>query len=339
MVSIFFRLRTICGRSFFSFLILSLHILAASPLNAQGWDSPVMCWNVENYFDTYDDPDTADDEFTPRGEKFWSKKRFLAKRNAISKTILSVRDAYGEYPFLVGLVEVENSYVLKELVTDTPLAKLDYQYIHRDSYDPRGIECALLYRETCFTPLEVRNIEVERVYYDKPLRHILYVKGLERVSGDTLHIFVNHWSSKLGGEKHSAPNRLASALKVVRLADSIAVSNPENQPNIIIMGDLNDICHSEPLNALKLAGVPLFVLSEGFDPQKEGTTKYKGEWELIDHFVVSESLSRYTMGIYTPEFLLQRDNQYISMKPYRTYSGPKYLGGVSDHLPIVLHKK
>jgi predicted extracellular nuclease len=339
MVSIFFRLRTICGRSFYSTFAILFSILLSSGSFAQGWDSPVMCWNVENYFDTYDDPDTADDEFTPRGDKFWSKKRFLAKRNAISKTILSIKDTYGEYPFLVGLVEVENSYVLKELVTDTPLAKLDYQYIHRDSYDPRGIECALLYREAHFTPLEVHNVEVERVYYDKPLRHILYVKGVERGSGDTLHIFVNHWSSKLGGEKRSAPNRLASALKVVRMADSIAFSNPDKEPNILIMGDLNDICHSEPLNALKLARTPLMILSEGFDPRKEGTTKYQGEWEFIDHFVVSEPLSRYAMDIYAPEFLLQKESKYLSKKPFRTYSGPKYLGGVSDHLPIILHKK
>lgn len=315
-------------------------LLLLSPLYlfSQGWKAPVMCWNVENYFDTYDDPDTADDEFTPLGDKFWSRRRFNSKRNAIAKTILSVRDSYGEYPFLVGMVEVENSYVLKELVTDTPLAKLDYKYIHRDSYDPRGIECALLYREGYFLPLEIRNIEVERVYPEKPIRHILYAKGVELHSGDTLHIFVNHWSSKLRGEKRSAPNRMASALNVVKMADLISVSSPDSDPKIIIMGDLNDTYGSEPLEALKLAKVPLHILSGRFDLKKEGTLKYKGEWELIDHFVVSDPLAECKMEIYNPDFLLERDNQYLSKKPARTYSGPKYLGGVSDHLPIILYK-
>lgn len=338
MVSISFHLRTICGKSFFSFLILSLHILAASPLNAQGWGAPVMCWNVENYFDTFDDPDTADDEFTPRGDRFWSKKRFQAKKNAIAKTILSVRDEYGDYPFLVGLVEVENSYVVKELATDTPLAKLGYKYIHRNSCDPRGIECALLYRQEFFRPLEIKNIEVERVYYDKPLRHILYTKGVELTTGDTLHIFVNHWSSKLGGEKRSAPNRVASALALVKVVDSLYSAAPDPLPNVIIMGDLNDTFGSEPLNTLKFSDLPLHILSEGFDHGKEGTIKYQGEWELIDHFVVSEPLSEYEMTIYIPDFLLERDKVYLSSKPLRTYSGPKYLGGVSDHLPIILQK-
>ncbi len=337
MVSIFSHLLTTCGRSFYSTFAILFFILLPTGSFAQGRKAPVMCWNVENYFDTYDNPDTADDEFTPMGNKFWGRKRFNAKRNCIAKTILSVKDTYGDYPSLVGMVEVENSYVLKELVSDTPLSKLGYQYIHRDSYDPRGIECALLYRDTHFSPIEVKNIEVERVYYDKPLRHILYVKGLERGSGDTLHIFVNHWSSKLGGEKRSSPNREASALKVVKVADSIARTVPG--ANIIIMGDLNDTYGSEPLNVFLLAREPLHILSENLHINGKGTLKYKGEWELIDHFVVSESLSGYTMEIFAPDFLLERDRQYLSKKPYRTYSGPKYLGGVSDHLPIILHKK
>lgn len=298
-----------------------------------------MCWNVENYFDTYDNPDTADDEFTPVGEKFWSRKRFRTKRNAIAKTILSLKDSYGDYPFLVGLVEVENSYVLKELVTDTPLSKLGYKYIHRDSYDPRGIECALLYRDGSFRPLEVKNIEVERVYPDKPIRHILYTKGVELTTGDTLHIFVNHWSSKLGGEKRSAPNRVASALEVVKMVDSISLANPATKPNIIIMGDMNDTYGSEPMNVLNLAKEELHILSAQLSQDQVGTIKYKGEWELIDHFVVSEPLSHYEMEIYRAEFLLEEDNKFLSDKPARTYSGPRYLGGVSDHLPIILHKK
>ena len=104
------------------------------------------------------------------------------------------------------------------------------------------------------------------------------------------------------------------------------------------MGDLNDTYGSEPLDVLKLAKEPLHILSGRFDIKKEGTLKYKGEWEIIDHFVVSDPIADCKMDIYAPEFLLERDNQFLSKKPARTYSGPKYLGGVSDHLPIILYK-
>lgn len=299
----------------------------------------MVCWNVENYFDIYDHPDTEDDEFTPIGEKYWNYKRFRTKRNALAKTILSIKDTYGAYPFLVGLVEVENSFVLRELVTDTPLSKLKYRFVHRDSHDPRGIECALLYREDNFTPIEVKNIRVESVSPDKPIRHILYTKGVEKTTGDTLHLFVNHWSSKLGGAERSEPHRLASALKLVSVVDSIYNAYEGERANIIIMGDFNDTNDSRPLQVLHLSKAPLFNLSENLSRRGEGTIKYKGEWELIDHFIVSAPLSNMEMEIYSPDFLLEADRQYLSTKPARTYSGPRYLGGVSDHLPIILHKK
>lgn len=312
--------------------------LISLDVHSQGWSSPVVCWNVENYFDIYDNPDTSDDEFTPLGEKNWNKRRFEHKRNSIAKTIISVKDHYGDYPFLVGLVEVENSYVLKELLTDTPLSKLGYNYLHKDSHDPRGIECGLLYIEEKFAPIEVRNIEVERVYPDKPIRHILYTKGIEKGSGDTLHILVNHWSSKYGGAEKSAPNRNASALRVVRFVDSLSTSQ-DTPPKVIIMGDFNDTCGSGPMEILNLSKEPLINLSEGLAQEEKGTIKYKGVWELIDHFVVTTPLSQMCMDIFSPDFLLEDDTQYLSSKPFRTYSGPRYLGGVSDHLPIILYKK
>lgn len=301
----------------------------------------IMCWNVENFFDTYDDPNTADDEFTPFGEKRWGKKKFEAKRNQISKTIISVKDEYGSYPFVVGLVEVENSYVLNDLVTQTPLTKLGFKYIHRESVDPRGIECALLYREDYFSPKMVRNISVERVYVDRPIRDILYVKGVyspleDSIKKDTLHLLVNHWSSKLGGEKVSQPNRMASALRVVEVVDSILAISPT--ANVLVMGDFNDTPNSKPVSALEYSKGGLILLSKKFHKDRKGTIKYKGEWELIDHFAVSPNMEGWSMSIYSPKFLLEEDKQYLGVKPARTYSGPKYLRGVSDHLPIILTK-
>lgn len=299
----------------------------------------IMCWNVENYFDTYDNPNTADDEFTPFGEKHWGRQRFINKRNNISKTIISVKDEYGAYPFIVGMVEVENSYVLKELVSDTPLSKLGYNYIHRESVDPRGIECALLYREGDFSPILVKNVGVEKVYENKPIRDILYVKGVYyskdvTIEGDTIHVLVNHWSSKLGGESVSEPNRMASALRVVEVVDSILTV--AHDANVVVMGDFNDTPDSRPVSVLGYSKGGLKVLSESLFREKKGTIKYKGEWELIDHFAVSPNMYNWVMSIYSPDFLLEEDKQYLGVKPARTYNGPKYLGGVSDHLPIIL---
>ncbi len=318
-------------------LLLTLFLPICALAQTEG---VVMSWNVENYFDTKDDKSTQDDEFTPLGAKHWSKTRFNNKRNAIAKTIVSVKEFYGDYPFVVGLVEVENRYVLNELVENTLLSKLGYGYIHRDSHDPRGIECALLYRKGVFIPVEVKNIEVEKVSYNKPLRHILYVKGVVADGRDTLHFFVNHWSSKLGGERESEPHRMASSLKVVSFLDSLAnTSSQGGVPKVIIMGDLNDTPYSKPVNALSLSSLPLKILSQDSLLTDKGSIKYKGEWELIDHVIVSQSLGEMMMDIYSPEFLLEEDKSYLSTKPFRSYSGPKYLGGVSDHLPVILYKK
>lgn len=112
----------------------------------------VMFWNVENYFDTYDNPNTNDEEFTPMGENHWTRKKFEQKRDDIAKTIMLAADQYGEFPALLGLCEIENRYVLEELVENTPLARVGYKIIHKDSPDSRGIDAALLYREEIFTP-------------------------------------------------------------------------------------------------------------------------------------------------------------------------------------------
>ena len=150
----------------------------------------VMFWNVENYFDTYDNPSTSDEEFTPTGDNRWSWKRFEKKRDDIAKTFLLAADEYGELPGIIGLAEIENKFVLQQLIEETPLARAGYRYIHKDSPDSRGIDVALLYREDLFIPLETKFIG-----FSFPTRDVLYTKGIAP-GLDTLHIMVNHWPSK-----------------------------------------------------------------------------------------------------------------------------------------------
>ena len=312
-------------------------------------DLPVMFWNIENYFDPFDDPLTNDDEFTAAGYRHWTWSRFIKKRDAVAKTILAAGDHYGEYPVLVGLAEVENSMVLNQLCRQTALSKLGYRVIHRDSPDRRGIDVGLLYREDFFEPLEVSNIGIFLSDTSFRTRSLLYVKGV--VAGyDTLHLIVSHWPSKIGGEIASMPRRMAVAGKIRSICDSIYLHNSHS--NIIIMGDLNDTPGSKPLKYLAENSESSLRL---FSPVKysgeiQGTTKYKGLWERIDHFYISDCLLKRddpqafqtiftdskSFYIFSPAFLLEPDATYYGRKPFRTYLGPRYLGGVSDHLPIVL---
>ena len=310
----------------------------------------VMFWNVENYFDTYDNPATNDEEFTPVGENHWSRKKFEQKRDDIAKTIMLAADQYGEFPALLGLCEVENRYVLEELVENTPLARVGYKIIHRDSPDSRGIDAALLYREETFAPLETKYLKA-----DFPTREILYTKGVINKL-DTVHILVNHWPSKSGGEKQSLLKRYQVAKVARHLTDSILQCN--SRANILLMGDFNDTPDSLPLEYLvapevdsagNVATGARLVNLAPFAAGADGTYKYREEWNTIDQFIVSENLlpddsslmpqwifCHREMEIFAPEFLLQRDNTYMGLKMRRTYQGPRYMGGVSDHLPILL---
>ena len=285
-----------------------------------------MCWNVENYFDTYDNPGTSDEEFTPTGDNRWSWKRFEKKRDDIAKTLLLAADEYGELPGIIGLAEIENSFVLQQLLEETPLARAGYKYIHKDSPDSRGIDVALLYREEKFKPLHTKYIEASF-----PTRDVLYTKGVAD-GKDTLHIMVNHWPSKRGNESSSGKKREYVSLMVSRTVDSILRSSPD--ANILLMGDFNDTPDSGPLQNLGQL-TNLAQKAKG----AEGTYKYQHEWSIIDQILVSENMVARTgkrMDIFAPESLFTEDAAYMGIKPKRTYSGPRYLGGVSDHLPVLL---
>ena len=285
-----------------------------------------MFWNVENYFDTYDNPGTSDEEFTPTGDNRWSWKRFEKKRDDIAKTLLLAADEYGELPGIIGLAEIENKFVLDQLTEETPLARAGYKYIHKDSPDSRGIDVALLYREEKFKPLHTKYIEASF-----PTRDVLYTKGVAD-GKDTLHIMVNHWPSKRGNESSSGKKREYVSLMVSRTVDSILRSSPD--ANILLMGDFNDTPDSGPLQNLGQL-TNLAQKAKG----AEGTYKYQHEWSIIDQILVSENMVARTgkrMDIFAPESLFTEDAAYMGIKPKRTYSGPRYLGGVSDHLPVLL---
>ena len=315
----------------------------------------VFFWNTENWFDTADDPLTADEEFTPRGEKHWTRRRLQRKTSAVAKTIAAAADRYGDFPTVVAFAEVENRRVLYGLLHDTPLEKLDYEIIHRDGPDRRGIDVAMLYRREQFQPLRVESLTVPT---DPPTRDILYVKGVMKSKAgtktalfvpdsqknpkraqnrgfscpDTLHLIVVHWPSKMGGAQASQARREAAAATVKHITDSLRGCFARNGPlsersAIVVTGDFNDTPDHVDLDLDNLA---LPLAAEG-----RGTLRFRGNWELIDQF---HTVSRQplAMDIFAPDFLLEQDKAYCGRKPKRTWLGPRYNGGVSDHLPIVL---
>ncbi|MBR5398527.1 MAG: hypothetical protein IK103_01895 [Bacteroidales bacterium] len=281
----------------------------------------IMFWNLENFF--YPQKGETIQENT----KTVTWKRFRAKRDLISKTIIAIKDQEGDYPSVIGLCEVENLKTLKNLIYDTPLARLNYGIIHKDSPDSRGIDVALLYRREEIKILDTAFLRIRSF----KTRDILYAKLYSQVTNDTVHIYVNHWPSKLGGEKKSAPKRQKAALLLDSHVDSIQASNP--QAKIIAMGDFND--SPFPHQSLENLSLRLKDSLKRAKAPITGTHKYKGHWEMLDQFLVSRGVTG-NVRILAFGHLLQTDKKYLGEKTKRTFIGPRFNAGASDHLPILL---
>jgi len=293
-----------------------------------------MFWNVENFF--------AAGAFEGHS---WSKTRFYGKCNAMAKTILLAGDSYGGLPDLVGFAEVGDASVMKALLYSTPLRKLDYSFVHYDSPDHRGIDCALLYRRSRFRLVNSKPCHL----YDSsgaimPTRDILLAVLEPRTDNpEPLAVLVNHHPSKVGS---GSGNRRRIAMNRLRfLADSLKA---EGYSHIIAVGDFNDVVRSaEGVDSGKggsefpglarlhnRSAIPM-SLRPGTPkpPSPPGTIKFQGKWEQIDGCPLLEGL-RAEEHIFAPPQLLTPDS-YGGEKPRRTFSGPRYIGGVSDHLPVL----
>ena len=292
-------------------------------------ETRILFWNLENFFDYHNDTlSTADTEFSSFGERHWTKKRFLIKCRTISKALLWVGEQQGDMPDVLAFAEVENRYVLWKLLDETPLRKLDYKIVHYDSPDPRGIDVALLYRSERWDTLSSQPCHVGQT------RDILQVTLIRKVGGDTLSILVNHHPSKYGGATASQMRRQAAVDRLRSVADSL---QRRGERHIVALGDFNDT----PDNPLYASLPPvLHSLADSLHRAGRGTIRFNGVWELIDLAFVSESLrKRARMDILTIPFLMVRDGSHPGDKPLRTYEGPRYKGGVSDHFPIMVSLK
>lgn len=239
-------------------------------------------------------------------ERKWTSRRFYRKCDAVSKTILYASDKYGRVPDIIGVCEIDSEYVLRQLIYQQVLRKLGYLYIHFDSPDRRGIDCGLLYRaDVVGRPYKAFPAHI----YDS-LGKVIPTRDILVVQFDSLSVLVNHHPSKLGGG--GAYRRECAMYRMRHLADSLKVNY---YSRVLSIGDFNDD-----------------IWGEGDD----GTIRFEGKWEKIDGALLYGRGSITQAPLLAP-FLLTPDAAYGGMKPLRTFSGPRYLGGVSDHLPIIVH--
>ncbi len=327
-------------------LILLFLSLKSTANNAFGDTARIAFYNVENFFDYFDDSTRNDDAFTPRGMNHFTKERYERKVKNLFKSISALGSA--QPLAILGLCEVENPKVLLDLTRGTPLRVHKYKHIFHKSADARGISVAMIYRADLFEVLEHRPIpliippdSVSRT------RDFLYVKGV-LFQTDTLHIIICHFPSKYGGLMQTKERRAFAGRLLREKVDSIFLQNP--RANIITMGDFNDEPSDESMSVAYRARCDTSNFQPGdmlnlmcrFEG-KGGSHKYQETWSIIDQMMISKSLIRGLVGIsvieqkahiFSPDFLLQDDPVNMGKKPFRTYVGPRYIGGFSDHLPI-----
>lgn len=338
------------------FLMMSLVVAQAQEKTIR-----VAFWNMENFFDPFVDSTKSYNAFTEEGMQHWTKSRFYKKRNNMYKAILAMSE---NRPLgIIGMCEVENEYVLRAIFEQTPLKKHNYRIVHYEGPDKRGIDPAIVYSIDHFALVESAvfpyyNPE-DTAYHS---RDILYAKFVAKdgpptgsgTVGDTIHIFVNHWPSRYSGELETVGSRSCSAAILRAKVDSICASMPEGyQAKIIMMGDLND-CPTDPnvYDVLKARHpsemedgclVNLFGKAEGLG--FEGTLKHQADWQIFDQIIVTPAVMddreglHYQEGsarIFAADFLFEDDAVYHGKKLFRTYVGPQYFGGFSDHLPVYI---
>ncbi len=318
----------------------------AQPEEVRYAPRPIGFYNIENLYDTVDGPND-DAEFLPNSNKQWTGERYRHKLGNMAKVIGEMgTEILPDGVACLGLAEVENRGVLEDLVATPPLDKRGYRFVHDDSPDRRGVDVAFLYNPAYFTLLQHRSYAL-RDPADTAFRtrDALVVSGL--MDGDTLHILVNHWPSRRGGEKRSLPKRILAAEMGRHIIDSLLARNADAR--ILYMGDLND----DPVDP----AVKKFLNTTGdkalatghklYNPMYElyrkgiGTLAWRDSWNLFDQIILSPGLVTgaggqlryYGVRVFNPPYLRQQEGNFAGYG-LRTFVGDQFVGGYSDHFPV-----
>jgi hypothetical protein len=308
----------------------------------------IAFYNLENLFDTIDNTLINDEEFLPGGIRNYNTLIYQDKLSKLASVINQIgTELNPDGPALLGVSEIENDTVLRDLANQPLLRKQNYRWVHYDSKDARGVDVALLYNPVYFSPEISKNLFVPLPRGSKDAyftRDILWVKG--KLQGETIHIYVNHWPSRSGGEKRSEPGRIAAA-RVCRLhIDSILAKEPAAK--ILVMGDLNDdpinksVATVLQANGDKESGSNGSLYNPWWELYKKGigTLAYQDAWGLFDQIILSrpwllkkqEGFFLYKQQVFNREFLVENTGRYKGY-PMRTWDGNSYRGGYSDHFP------
>lgn len=312
----------------YSFFLFAL--VFYSQANAQ-LTHTIAFYNVENLFDTTDDTSINDEEFLPEGSNNWTLERYQEKIKHINQVVDSLK-----VPIIFGMCEIENKAVVQDVV-DFGSMKNTHAVVHYESLDHRGIDNALIYNKTVLTLVESGIIRFDMPAPDSPSRDIVWAKFSH--GKDTILAMVNHWPSRSGGQVESEPKRLIAASAASEFIDSVL--NQNKKMKIVFMGDLNDHPENKSVQMIEESLTPMITKESG---KFGGSHNYREEWGVLDHIMVSKAflkgkskVKKRTAEIYSNDFLLTEYNGNIV--PNRTYGGKKYLGGYSDHLPVVIEVK
>jgi predicted extracellular nuclease len=321
----------------FLLIPITLFILGSIESPKKERTAGIVFYNVENLFDTLNNGSTNDNEFLPSAEKNWNSERYFRKLNMLGEVLSSTSQ---DLPVFIGLAEVENRKVIEDLASVKSLSKGKYQIIHFDSPDDRGIDVCLLYAKKKVKNAEAKRIAVKTGEKNTPSRDILLVR-CELKKGPEIFFFVNHWPSRYGGQEETEPKRLRASEILGGQIDSILNLHPS--AHIISMGDFNDYPENISISDL-LVGQRrnnLTNLMTEATSEYQGSYAYKGEWGYLDQFIVSKNLrdsiipdiKSYSTRSFATEEMIHTTRSGKKV-PNRTYGGPNYYGGYSDHLPI-----
>ena len=337
-------------------LLLSVCLVGAMLVAFAQKPYKVVFYNLENLFDTINDPNKNDEEYLPEGARKWTTYRYNQKLENMSRVLFDIAAEDRNFPTVIGVSEIENRLVLEDLLATQKLAKTNYRIVHYDSPDRRGVDCAFFYRPDQF---KLEGSEAHKISFPgQPnflTRDLVAMWG--KIDGEPFYFIVSHWPSRLGGKERSQHSRDFVAAKCKHICDSVRTVNPDTK--VVIMGDFNDDATDASVvevlgakgNMKKLEKNDMFnpffsMLKAGY-----GTLAYRDSWNLFDNIVVSENLATGSTGalkvqkkegakfygnIFTRPYMIQQEGQYKNY-PLRSFVGSNFQNGYSDHFPVYIY--
>lgn len=337
-------------------ILVFLFFAISLTVYAQTKPYKIVFYNLENFFDTVNDPEVLDDEFTPEGPKKWTQDKYDKKLHNMERVFFDIAAINKDYPVVIGVSEVENRNVLEDIVAAPKLAPANYRIVHHDSPEARGVDVAFFYRADVFK-LEGEKA-IRTIIPSLPnfkTRDILTMWG--KIDGEDFLFMVGHWPSRLGGEEASEYKRIAVGEQMRSIADSVKQIRPDVK--VVLMGDFNDDPTDPSITQGLGAKLKVKELQKGdyYAPYASmlkagyGTLAYGDAWNIFDNIVVTENLvndttdklkiqkapgSKFYGNIFKRHYMVQKEGQYKGY-PLRTYVGNNFQGGYSDHFPVYIY--